>query len=149
MHTHTHRTPLTAAFLRPGWFHVALLALAAYFAYLAGQNFSSYGRGKPFRAVAACLRVLDRRGGPAAAGPGSGPAVAALGLLRGGCPVAALTTSESSGDGDLCITFAGEAVDADGYYFTTLGPGSPPALDPVCKHANIHANIHTYIHTFF
>ncbi len=124
--------PLTAAFVRPGCFHVALLGLATYFAYLAIENFAIYRRGTPFAAAAACLRILNRRGGTPA-GIGGGPAVSGLGLLRGGCPVAVPTntTPAGGGNGSLCVSFAGGLVAADGYYFITLGPGNPPALDPV------------------
>jgi hypothetical protein len=60
-------------------------------------------------------------------GIGDGPAVAELGLLRNDCPVVAPTQTHfipiggnNSDNSDLCIRFAGGAIDADGYYFTTL-----------------------------
>lgn len=141
------RTPLTAAFIRPGWFHAVLLGIAVYFAYLAANNLYSYGHGTPFVASAACLRVLARRGGPTAE-VASGPAVSALGLLRGGCPVGAAinatVAAARAGDGGVCIAFAG-AVVADGYYFVTLGLGAPPALDPVRQPRIARADANTEI----
>ncbi len=141
-------TPLTAAFARPGWFHVVLLFLAIYFAYLAGVNFISYHRGTPFAASAACLYVLARRGGPAT----GGPAVAALGLLRRGCPTGVPTSTTQTtptrgvGNGSLCVTFPDGLVAADGYYFITNGPGSSPALDPVRGPATLRSSLRA-LHT--
>jgi hypothetical protein len=136
-------TPLTAAFVRPSLFHIVLLGIAGFFAYNTANNLSIYRKGKPFSANAACLHVLARRGGPAA-GLGNGSAVAAFGLLRGGCPVVAPANKSSAGDGDdrLCITYADGAVSADGYYFTTLGPDSSPALDPVMPQSSLRSCVH-------
>ncbi len=119
-----------------------MLLLCLYFGYRVKGEISTVLQGGAFTATAACLQVVGRRGGSGAASAAI-PAVSAFGLLRGSCPLPAAQASAAKGgavsggagiggigNSSICVHF-GDAVLADGYYFSTLNAAASEALDPV------------------
>ena len=123
-------TPLAAAFSRPGWFNVScMLALSLYFGFQVHEELATIQLGGRFNASAACLHVLARRDSAAVV---AGPVVRSFGLLNGSCPLLGTpVAAKGNGSGSVCISFAPDAVQADGYYFVTLGEDGSTGLDPV------------------
>ena len=101
---------------------VALAALSLHIAISSARRMRAAGA---FRSAGLRFTALGTRG----PGPANRSSISALGLLRGGCPVAAGPAVEEDVAGGTRTVLFGRSLPADGYFFAT-GDG-PPDADPV------------------